>query len=287
MSSYNKFTCRTQDPGLRRDFIGASDAPIIMGESPWCTPLQLYERKLGIAEEQYISPAMQRGIDLEPEALAALCKIIDKEMSPMRMFSARDPHMMANFDGMCDLRLFSVEIKCPMNPWFDETVPKNYYAQIQHQLYVSRLKEMMYFSYHPIGSKLIWVKEDSEYQKILVEKEQEFYARLKNFDPPPATERDYKKRDDKVWSALSEEYKYLHKFHEEITLQLKECRDQLINACDGSSCKGNGVTVSKSATKQLVDYKQAFIDTTKKFEISEDELSKYKKDIKESWRVTL
>ena len=51
---------------MRRTKIGASDAPIIMGVSPWTTPLQLWEQKvLGTSRAKTFF--MQEGIDWEPK----------------------------------------------------------------------------------------------------------------------------------------------------------------------------------------------------------------------------
>ena len=64
---------------FRRTHIGASDAPIIMGESPWSTPLKLYEQKIfgfELEENRYMS----RGKELEPIALEAFEK--DTGLSP-------------------------------------------------------------------------------------------------------------------------------------------------------------------------------------------------------------
>ena len=52
----------------RREGIGASDAPVIMGVSPWTTPLQLWENKLLGKSGQLETSSMRRGKDMEKEA---------------------------------------------------------------------------------------------------------------------------------------------------------------------------------------------------------------------------
>ncbi len=47
--------------------IGASDAPIIMGVSPWRNVKQLYNEKMGLHNTRS-TPAMQRGVEMEPQA---------------------------------------------------------------------------------------------------------------------------------------------------------------------------------------------------------------------------
>lgn len=96
---YDRDICSTQNPGLRRDYIGASDAPIIMGDSPWMTPLQLYEIKLRIVEQAPPTPPMLRGIELEETARNQLSVMLGCELYPYRSFSKRTKFMMANYDG--------------------------------------------------------------------------------------------------------------------------------------------------------------------------------------------
>ena len=56
----------------RRKHRNASETPIILGVSPWQTPYQLWQIKLGLVEQE-VTPAMLRGTQLEPQARAA-CK---------------------------------------------------------------------------------------------------------------------------------------------------------------------------------------------------------------------
>jgi len=274
---YDKFTCPIDDPGLRRDFIGASDVPIIMGESPWCTPLQLYERKLGI-RHQITTPAMLRGTQMEEEARKELCRITGLEMAPYRKFSNRTKCMMANFDGISLQGTKICEIKCPMNPDYPDEVPEKYYGQLQAQMYVTEHEEMIYFTYHPLGSKLIWCKADLHYQKKMVDKVLEFHARLQQFDPPEPTEKDYDQRNDEVWNDLAEQYKYLLHTSKEIDKQLEQCKINLIQESQERSTMGSGIKVCKMNRKGNVDY-------SKITEISHLDLDKYRKPSSTSWRI--
>ena len=50
----------------RRKGIGGSDVAAIIGLSPWTTPLDIYEQKLGIALPSEETEAMYWGTALEP-----------------------------------------------------------------------------------------------------------------------------------------------------------------------------------------------------------------------------
>jgi len=275
---YNKFTCPIDDPGLRRDFIGASDVPIIMGESPWCTPLQLYEKKLGLLD-QVVTTAMARGTQMEEEARQELCRLTGIEMQPHRMFSNRTPCMMANYDARGIFNQQICEIKCPVNPDYPEKVPEKYYGQLQSQMYVAQVEEMMYFTYHPLGSKLIWCAADPEYQKKMVDKVLEFHARLQQFDPPEPTDKDYDQRQDDVWNDLAEKYKYLLSTSKEMDRQLEECKASLIAQAKDRSTMGAGIKVCKMTRKGNIDY-------SKIIEIRGVDLEKYRKNTTNCWRIT-
>ena len=54
----------------RRRCRNASETPAVLGVSPWLTPYQLWQQKMGLSEVA-VTPAMQHGTDLEPAARAA------------------------------------------------------------------------------------------------------------------------------------------------------------------------------------------------------------------------
>ena len=54
----------------RRKYRNASETPAVLGVSPWQTPYQLWQLKLGLVEQE-VTPAMRHGSDMEPAARAA------------------------------------------------------------------------------------------------------------------------------------------------------------------------------------------------------------------------
>lgn len=58
----------TRDEWLaaRKEFIGASEAPIVLGVSPYCSPLKLWSQKTGRIEPDEENKQMRRGTRLEP-----------------------------------------------------------------------------------------------------------------------------------------------------------------------------------------------------------------------------
>ena len=122
----------------RKNFIGASDAPIIMGESPWCTPLGLWEQKVGITPPPKENYAMRRGSAMESSAREAFNDKIGMLTLPQVVYHPKYDFMMASLDGLSVDETIAVEIKCPGVKAhalaIEGKVPIYYKAQLQHQM---------------------------------------------------------------------------------------------------------------------------------------------------------
>lgn len=160
--------------------ICASDAPILMNQSPFKTVEQLYLEKTKhyeSAPNQY----MLRGIELESVALTEF----EKETG-LIMFPCVGEHengwMAASFDGMTIEQDVIVEIKCPGKVdtllAINGEIPKKYKAQLQHQMFVAGLEDMFYYSFSGTCGIIIEVKRDNEFIEIMLEKEYQFWQRL-------------------------------------------------------------------------------------------------------------
>ena len=67
----------------RMQGIGASDAPVIMGETPFKTPRKLWSIKTGRMQEDPSSPAARRGHELEQFARRAYERQTSIQMEPL------------------------------------------------------------------------------------------------------------------------------------------------------------------------------------------------------------
>ena len=134
----------------RRDGLGASDAPSVLGLSPWKTNVQLWEEKTGRAAPEDIgdNPAVQYGNDAEP-LLRALFALDHPEyaltFTPYKIISRpKHPFLTCTPDGELEERETGrrggLEIKTTeilSSPgwlkWKDR-IPDHYYAQVCHQM---------------------------------------------------------------------------------------------------------------------------------------------------------
>jgi putative phage-type endonuclease len=166
----------------RRGGIGASDAPVVMGLSPWQTDGELFLLKTGQKAERPANDAMQRGKRLEPVARLAYVNHTGIDVAPVCVQSREHPWMRASLDGLSADGRHVVEIKCPGEKDHrlagSGCVPEKYYPQLQHILAVTGLGEIYYWSFRFDHTVLLKVDRDVAFIAGLVEKEVEFWARV-------------------------------------------------------------------------------------------------------------
>lgn len=175
--------------------IGASMAPIIMNESPWETPGQLYQRIVeGIEIE--VNADILRGVKLEPEALLLLNTRITADFKPCCFECLEYPWAIASTDGWDSKLEIGCELKAPRRFSKDQsTVPLKYKAQVQHCMMVCGCQQWIYAEY---VDKELWhcvVQRDDEYIAKLIEAEKAFHENLMSFTKP-------KTEFDEEWSKL-------------------------------------------------------------------------------------
>src|SRR5207244_2786888 len=79
----------------RRTHRNASETPVLLGLSPWQTPYQLWQAKLGLIEQE-VTAAMHHGSELEPVARAAYERQTGHVMQPLVVV---DGEYSASLDG--------------------------------------------------------------------------------------------------------------------------------------------------------------------------------------------
>ncbi len=175
---------------FRRHHIGASDAPIIMGMSPWKSIIDLYDEKiLGFQKIENIY--MSRGKELEPIALESFENDTGLQMFPMVFKHESIDWMSASFDGITIKRDAILEIKCPGKKdhqmALNGKIPEKYIPQLQHQIFLSGLDFSYYYSFDGKNGITIEIKRDELFIEKLLEKEEYFWHCLKNLKIPTMT----------------------------------------------------------------------------------------------------
>lgn len=172
----------------RREKIGASDCPAIMG-CGYVTAHQLWKQKVTGAE-QFVTPSMQRGSDLEAEARAKINEGMEHKFEPAVYECEEFPFMIASLDGVGDI-LQVIEIKCPSEGIFKEfqaygTIPDAWFWQVQHQMAVTGSESVRIFAYNGVILASQTVERDETAISDLIAKETAFYKCMCEFTPPKA-----------------------------------------------------------------------------------------------------
>jgi DNA polymerase-3 subunit epsilon len=200
----------------RAQGIGASDAPIVMGESLFKSAEELLREKRASFKQDLVrdfgpnstikqdlvrdfgqnstveqdlvrdfgqKSAMALGTELEPVARRLYIAKTGREVYPACLQSTRYEWLRASLDGLAINHDAVVEIKCGRSAYRiaaqTRSVPKYYYGQVQHILAVTGLDSLDFWCYWPgYPPLLIPVPRDDSYIERLLNTEREFWTQV-------------------------------------------------------------------------------------------------------------
>ena len=243
----------------RMQGIGASDAPVIMGETAFKTPLTLWSIKTGRMQEGSAGPAARRGRELERFARHAYERQTGIQVEPLCLVHEEFEWMRASLDGLSFDGSTLVEIKCPLSlrdraSAQEGRIPSHYHAQLQHQLEVSRAEQAHYWSFHGTDGILIEIRPDKEYAKRLVEAEAAFWQLVKENRWPELANEEQDLSADPKWRHAALRYREVRLRLENAALEEHNLRGALARMATAKRTYGCGVEVLKSSRKGAVDY---------------------------------
>lgn len=245
----------------RKDYIGASDAPVIMNGFHFeKTPFLLWKEKLGMIEGSVNNFATQRGKEMEPIALAAYENYIGEEVEAQVIIQHGSiKFMRATVDGIGKKRGRSVEIKNPgaadHEVALSGKVPPKYYPQLQHTLACNDDEVMDYWSFYERKGVLIEVEKDKDYLIKLYSKEKEFWDYVLSFEAPPLNSKDYQPMDaSEEWNAHAANYLELEAKIKALEEEKGAQREALIELAGKHNALGAGVRLYQSMPKGRVNY---------------------------------
>lgn len=246
---------------LRKRKIGASDAPIIMGMSPWKTPYKLWAEKVGIDCDNIVTPAMQNGINKEQEAREEFIRLTNIQVAPKVCFHEYHDWMMASLDGIDKEEKHIVEIKNAGTKdhitALSGKVPDKYYPQLQHQLEVTGLDMAYYFSYNDGKGAIVEVGRDDKFISQMLDEEKKFFTCMQDFVAPKMTTKDYVAIDDAEFTNASAELKRVMLEIAVLTKREEELKKLLTGMCEErhlTNVQCNGMNISKCVRKGTIDY---------------------------------
>lgn len=242
---------------VRKSYIGASDAPCVMGVG-FKTPLQLWEQKVGLKEDEPENYAMRYGKAMEPIARKAYEKHTNNLVTPEVIFHPQHKFMMASLDGINFNGDVILEIKCTNeedhNLAKKGKIPEKYWPQLQHQLDCCPEAVLHYWSFHKECGVLVEVNREEGYIKDLISKESEFWEKVQTFDPPSLSEKDYTHISSPEWNSLELERIEIDKMKKQLKKRDEENKLSLLKISEGQSALGRRIKLTVYHEKGRVDY---------------------------------
>ena len=272
---------------LRRSKIGASDCAAILGKSRYKSPRMLWKQKME-GTSTPMNPAMQKGIDLEPEARLYFEQKFGASFPSSVALHDEYSWMMASFDGFNAERDAVLEIKVVGKKTFEEVekgiIPVEYEWQVQHQMCVSGAGMALLAFYYKTEDELkaieVGVGRDEAMIAELVEKEGAFYhINMLGYIEPEASDMDAIERKDASWYALALKYRGVKERREALEEEEKSLKEMLIELAGGESCQGYGVRATRYQSEGRVDYKKVP-------QLEDVDLTPYRSAASFHWRIT-
>lgn len=190
----------------RRQGIGGSDVAPILGLSPWRTPLNVWEDKLGLGEDvDETSPALYWGNLLEAPIRQAYADATGMKVTkPAEMFISKEhPFMVANLDGIReDGRLVEFKTTSVGNNWGEpgtDQIPDYYLTQVQHYMAVTGATVCdVAVLIAGRDFRIYTVQADAELQAVLIQREKDFWQLVTSRTAPDPINPDDAAR---VWTS--------------------------------------------------------------------------------------
>lgn len=192
---------------LRQNYIGGSDAAAVIGISRFRSPLSAYLEKKSLVKKDPPNERMYWGIKLESLLRDRFRELTGYEVRELKyvLQSVESPFAIANLDGIVNLgpaegnQWACLELKC-VNEFTGNSddfrggaagyISPEYYAQIQHYLYVTGLK-VAFLGMLIGGNRFVYnrIARDDEAISNMIRLQKHWYERyfLTNTPPPAGT----------------------------------------------------------------------------------------------------
>lgn len=276
----------------RRTSIGASNIAAIMGDCPFQTKLDVYNKMVN--DTPFVqTERMKEGVRKEPLARSWCEKrLLDKFTNPTIQHPFFD-WMHASFDAINEQGDCAVEIKCPgikshVKVRGENEIPYNYQWQMLCQMEVANLPGMWFCSYmDDEDALLIWMDRDDVRIEEMNLRVKEFYFNHIVPKIPPSQEKIELVNLEEIFSDeekffLDLQFSTIQKLEKNIKMDqelLTEIKNRVFDICRGLDSSYKGRKITKTVRKGNIDYSE--IEALKSVN-----LELYRKPSTEYWRIT-
>jgi len=179
-------------PEERRTGLGGSDAAAALGLSPWQSPYDLWEQKIGIAPPVEETEPMLWGKLLEGVIREEYARRTGFNVQPVKemMRHAEHPWMFAHVDGRVSPNtILEVKTTRDTRGWGDpgtDEIPLHFLTQTHHYLAVTQAEVCdVAVLFGGQDLQLYQVLRDPEIEQQLIDGEADFWRHVIDAEPPP------------------------------------------------------------------------------------------------------
>lgn len=254
-------TCRQGTDEWQRERagrIGGSDANVIGLVSPYMTPFELYQVKLGLRPrpEGFI---LNRGHELEPKIRRRFEAATGLLVDPVVMVAAND-WQITSLDGRTLDGDLVAEFKMLDLESYEQAeagiLPAKYVPQTLHNVGVAEAEQLLLGCYHEATDRfcIVEVAPDPQAFAVLTAQELEFRTRLLAKVPPELCDRDVVVREDAAWLLAATAWAAAKLKVDEAEATLEKKRQALIDLAGIHNARGHGALVTFASRAGSVDY---------------------------------
>jgi putative phage-type endonuclease len=202
----------------------------------------------------YVDPKAH-GHRTEDDARAWYCGVTGEFAPPVCIEHEGKPYLSASLDGFTGDRV--VEIKAPKEPHThilvkEGTIPDQYYAQTQHNLFVAGVEKLDFVSYFEGEGVITEVTPDAPFLHILHEAEEVFWGMVQNKVwplPQEGTDED----ETPMWTSLIKDHWTAQAMLREAEKLDRRVKKNLAQLMAFQKVRGGGAVVSlRISPKRLV-----------------------------------
>ena len=270
---------------FRRRSIGASDLPVILGISPWRTPLQLWREKIGLGDGQEVTSNMAYGHEIE---------LVVRQQYPgfVPVVAQHEQYgwAIASLDGWDGERVLEIKSASRDDHTMAEhgLIPPKYLPQLAWQLFVTGANEAIYASYNRGAIAEVRVARDQGYIDMCFDVAQQFWSCMENLEPPDTQERDYVLVTDEDALAAAEEWR-LAKVSLDAAKAVEEAaRERLLGFTDDGNCAIGNVRVTRVHRIGSIDWNKVWsaVETLSPETAAVIDPASYRKGSSGFWKVS-
>ncbi|MFI5405205.1 MAG: lambda-exonuclease family protein [Nitrososphaerales archaeon] len=246
----------------RKEGVGASDVPAILGISPYISENKLWKIKKNIIKDYQISEyAKIMGGQAEEEARISFNELTGKVFEP-KCFQMENTPYKCSLDGYCNGEIFEAKFVA-QDYYLDlksgKDVRPDHFAQLQWQMYVTGSTDANYFVTTKSGAKLA----------LTVERNDNFIAKCKdavdvfmsymeaNIEPPLGKDDYYEVAEDQFdLSTAFDKIEVVKKQIEALKIEEEKLRAYLISNAKHDKMSYKNMKLFKTIRAGGIDYKK-------------------------------